>query len=133
MSSTDIAAVLLDADITTPDGFIVRRYSVTVTNEGIATRTYADIPGVGVVAPVAPGGSVPLGVIRTPELERQGNNLTVYTQMEISTGNASTGQPADDIIWHDQLYQVTSQDDWTDWGFNVVSAVLQEPGGRSVG
>lgn len=132
MILADVSLVLGDLDITTPGGFVVRRYSVTVTDEGIAVRTYADIPGTGVVAPVSSGGSAQPGVTRTPELERQANSLTVYTQMEISTGDATTDQPADDIIWHGQLYQVTSQDDWSDFGFNVVSASLQDPGGRAI-
>jgi hypothetical protein len=132
MPVDDISLIVNDPDMATPGGFIIRRYTVTVSDEGTGVRTYVDIPGVGTVAPVAPGGSVPLGVIRTPEMERQGNNLTVYTKQEISTGDATINQPADDIIWHGQLYQVVSQDDWSDWGFNVVSAVLQEPGGRTI-
>jgi len=101
---------------------------VTLDDDGIATRTYEDIHAEGVVVP-----SGPLGVVRAPDQERQGDGITVYTVTPISTGNAAENQPADDIIWHDLLWRVTGQDGYEDFNFNVAMADLVDRGGRPFG
>lgn len=110
----------------TPGGFTVRRYTVTVDNDGVATRTHQDFDNVeGVIVPANAQG-----LVRDPNMERQTSSITIYTDFILTLGDASIGMIADDVIWHGQLFQVVDQDDWSDFGFNVVRAELQEPGGR---
>ena len=110
----------------TPDGFIIRRYAVQDQSHGRVIYSHQDIDAEGVVIP-----SGNLGMIRTAEAEQQGDGITIYSLTPISTGSGDTGQPADQIVWHGQLWQVTGQDDYTDFGFNVVQCILAEPGGRN--
>ena len=111
----------------TPEGFTIRRFTPTHVGHGRYEFTPVDIPDVKGV--VVPSGN--LGMIRTAEAEQQGDGITVYSKTPILTGSGDTGQPADQIIWHDQLWQVNGQDDYLDFGFNVVQCTLAEPGGRS--
>lgn len=111
----------------TPGGFIIRRFNVVNTTHGRVTFVPQDIEVEGVVVP-----SGNLGMVRTGEAEQQGDGITVYCKTIISTGSGDTGQPADQIIWHGVAWQVTGQDDFTDFGFNVVQCILAEPGGRAV-
>lgn len=104
--------------------FEIRRYSTAMVN-GRAVRTPIDIVTKGVVVP-----SGNLGMIRTAEAEQQGDGITVFCESEIRTGSGDTGAPADDIVWHGQLWQVISQDDFSEFGFYVVQCSLAEPGGR---
>lgn len=124
----NVASVVQDPDLKTPGGFIIRRYTVTVSAEGRPVSSYVDIEAEGIVVP-----SGALGMTRTPESELQGDNITIYSTTPISTGDASINQPADDIIWHDQMWQVKGQDDYLAYGYNVAVAQLIDPGGRPVG
>lgn len=121
----DAKALIEDPELKTPGGFIIRRYVIVTDDDGIASRTFLDSFAEGVVVPTGA-----LGMVRTAELERQSGEITIYTVTPISTGDASIGQPADDIIWHNLLFQVSSQDDYSDFNFNVAVAQLAEPGGR---
>lgn len=120
------APLLLNPRFATPGGFTLRRSVVIVDDDGISTRTFTDTTVQGVVVP---SGS--LGMKRTSESEQQGDNITIYTMETLTLGDADAGVPADEVIWHGQVYQVTKQDDYTDFGFNVAEAELVEPGGRS--
>lgn len=108
-------------------GFTVRKYTVSSDDDGMASKTLTDVHAEGVIVP-----SGAIGMVRVPEAERQGSEITVYTDTPISTGDASIGQPADDIVWNNLLWQVISQDDYSNWGFNVAKAILQDPGGRPI-
>jgi hypothetical protein len=123
---TALAERLLNNDrLKTPGGFTIRRFQA-VMHKGRVTYTPQDIHAEGIVVP-----SGNLGMVRTGEAEQQGDGITVYTETPINTGSGDTGQPADVIIWHDQAWQVTGQDDYTDFGFNVVQCTLAEAGGRA--
>jgi hypothetical protein len=126
MSTFDFPAeeILLDPDLKTPGGFIIRRTSRSVDNDGVVTNeSTTDINAEGVVVP---SGNV--GMERMPETEKTNDVITVYTQTPIRTADPVTGAPADDIIWHGERYQVTKQDDFGDFGFNVAEAHLQGTG-----
>jgi len=127
MPAFDAAPLLNNHDFKVPGGFTVRKYTITEDDNGIGVKTFEDVHAEGVIVP---SGS--LGMERVPETERQGSGITVYTQTPISTGDASINQPADDIIWNNLLWQVVSQDDFSNWGFNVAEAIMQDPGGRPV-
>lgn len=127
MAQFGVAVVLDDPKLQTP--FIVRKYTRTMV-KGRSVDTYVDYPRIGVVVPLGSASSTPLGMNRTSESEAQGSNLTVYARDAISTGDGQN--PADNIIFHDQLYQVNSSNDYSEYGFWEVMAVLIEPGGRRV-
>jgi hypothetical protein len=107
--------------------FTIRRRVMVVDNHGRAVPSVTDIPNV--VGAIVPSGS--LGMVRTPEVERQGDNITIYCEEPLQTGSGDTGAVADEILWHGMTWQVTAQDDWSDFGFNVAQAQLAEPGGRA--
>jgi hypothetical protein len=111
----------------TPGGFIIRRTTMTVDNDGVPVKTTIDIPAEGVVIP-----SGALGMVRTPEEERVGDGITIYSRTIMQTADPAGNHPADDVIWHGQLWQVTSQDDYSDFGFNVAQATLQDATGGNI-
>ena len=117
--------VLRNPNFATPGGFTIRRQTRITDAEGVPVTTYDVIHAEGVVVP-----SGQLGMIRTAEAEQQGDGITIYCEEPISTGHGDTNTVADIIIWHGQQYQVTGQDDYGDFGFNVAQANLVEPGGR---
>jgi hypothetical protein len=119
-------SVLRDPTIAAPNGFTIRRFTVTVDQDGMGVTTFVDIPAQGAIVPE---GS--LGVTRAPESETQGSGIEVYTDTPIQTGNAGIGRIADNVIFNGALYEVTSQDDYLQWGFNCAKAVLASPGGRA--
>lgn len=125
MTPEEARSVIHDPAFRYPGGFTVRRATMTVDADGMGVRAQVDIPAQGVVVPWGA-----LGVERAPEAETQGSGIEVYTDVPIQTGNAALGQVADNIIWDGQLYEVTAQDPWGQWGFNAATAVLASPGGR---
>lgn len=119
--------------------FKIRRTVTTVDDDGI------NVPETTILGPfegvVVPSGS--LGMTRDTDTEQQAGGITVYAEEPISLGDASGNQPADEILWPVEprrdgqpsvtmAYQVTAQDDWGDFGFNVAQCSLVEPGGRAV-
>ncbi len=114
--------------IRTPNGFIIRRYQSAIDDDGQMTKTYTDIVAQGVVVP-AGGGP---GMVRTPVEERQKSTIDIFSRTMISLGDPANAQPADDILWHGQIYQVVAQDDWSDFGFNTARAELQDPTGGTI-
>lgn len=109
----------------TPGGFTIRRVMISTDDDGVTSRSVVEIPAFGVVVPS--GG---LGMRRTPEDEQQGGGVTIYTDAVMTLGDAEAGTVADEVVWHDHVYVAKKQDDWTDFGFNVVQAELKDPGGR---
>jgi hypothetical protein len=106
-------------------GFEVLRYHVTVDQDGMSQVTFDVFHAEGVVVP---SGS--LGIIRAPESERQGSQITIYTMVPIQATDEAAGLIADNIVYKGSQYEVTGQDDYFEWGFNVATAVLASPGGR---
>jgi hypothetical protein len=127
MPAFNAAPLLNNPDFKVPGGFTIRKYTITEDANGIGVKSFEDVHAEGAIVP---SGS--LGMERTAETERQGSGITVYTETPISTGDASIGQPADDVIWNNLLWQVVSQDDYSIWGFNVAEAIMQDPGGRPI-
>jgi hypothetical protein len=106
-------------------GFEVLRYHVTVDQDGMSQVTLDVFHAEGVVVP---SGS--LGIVRTQESERQGSQITIYTMVPIQATDEAAGLIADNIVYKGSQYEVTGQDDYFEWGFNVATAVLASPGGR---
>jgi hypothetical protein len=77
---------------------------------------------------VIPSGS--LGIVRAAEAERQGSQITIYTMVPIQATDEAAGMIADNVVYKGSQYEVTGQDDYFEWGFNVATAVLASPGGR---
>ncbi len=113
--------------------FKIRRTITAVDDDGIGVSTTTDLgPFEGVVVP-----SGNIGMTRDVDTEQQGGGITVYAEEPISLGDANAAQPADQILWPldrqpTMAYQVTAQDDWGDFGFNVAQCSLVEPGGRPI-
>jgi hypothetical protein len=106
-------------------GFEILRYHVTVDQDGMSQVQMDMIHAEGVVVP---SGS--LGIVRAPESERQGSQITIYTMVPIQATDEAAGLIADNIVYKGSQYEVTGQDDYFEWGFNVATAVLASPGGR---
>jgi hypothetical protein len=120
-----LEALLGDPTFKAKNGFVIRRYTSTIDQDGMLTSTFEDLHAEGVVVP-----SGALGVVRGPEAEHQQGQITVYTEVPIQLGNAALGLLADNIIYGGYLYEVVDQDGYDEWGFNVATANLASPGGR---
>jgi hypothetical protein len=123
-----IADILDNPKFKVPGGFEIRRYVVAIDDDGVATKTFVDIHVDGVIVPLGP-----YVYRRSPDAEIQGDAITVYTKTLIQTGDNVSGKIADDIIYNGLAYQVVDQDDYSLWGFNTATAMLQDPGGRPEG
>lgn len=126
MNPDDIVSLLNDPNFK-PQDFIILRAVITVDDDGMGTSTKQSIPAKGIVVPY---GS--LGVVRGDVSEMQGSGIEIYTDEPIQTGDSSQNRIADNIVWKDTLFEVTAQDDYSQWGFNTATAVLASPGGRPV-
>jgi hypothetical protein len=107
--------------------FVRRRYTTTVNDYGRTTVTASNTSCVGVIVPGAAGGN---SVTVDPATMRLSDGITVYTQAELTSGNASAGVAADVVVWHDAEWVVDSVGDWTDFGFYQATAKLRDAGGR---
>jgi galactose-6-phosphate isomerase len=129
MPLLDVSDVLADPMLS--DTFKVRRYVRSVSEvNGRAEDRFYDTVATGVVVPASQGA-----LSRTPDAERQGDSITVYTTFGLTLGTAQ-GDPtdpsgttgADTIIWHDLEWIVTSVNDWTGFGAGFVQAsCIQRP------
>jgi hypothetical protein len=106
-------------------GFEVLRHYVTVDQDGMSQVRLDVFHADGVVIP---SGS--LGIVRAAEAERQGSQITIYTMVPIQATDEAAGMIADNVVYKGSQYEVTGQDDYFEWGFNVATAVLASPGGR---
>lgn len=117
--------ILTDPFFMAEGGFEVLRHHVTVDQDGMNQVQLDVFHADGVVVP---SGS--LGVVRAPEAERQGSEITIYTMVPIQATDEAAGLIADNVVYNGLQYEVTGQDDYFEWGFNVATAVLASPGGR---
>jgi hypothetical protein len=107
--------------------FVRRRYTTTVNDYGRTTVVTANTNCVGVIVPGTAGGN---SVTVDPATMRLSDGITIYTQAELTNGNASAGIAADVIIWHDAEWAVDSVADWSDFGYYQATAKLRDAGGR---
>jgi hypothetical protein len=107
--------------------FVRRRYTTTVNEYGRTTVTTANTNCVGVVVPGTAAGN---SVVVDPATMRLSDGITVFTETELTSGNASAGIAADVVIWHNAEFVVDSVGDWTDFGYYQATAKLRDAGGR---
>jgi hypothetical protein len=129
MSSGDLAwaaSVLEDPNFKVDGGFTIRRWTANVDQDGMVVLTHTDIHAEGVVTPAGTVGAY--DVVRTQSDERQSDSIVVYTSTPIKTGDDTTGEIADHIIYNDASWKVTDQNAWDQWGFNSAIAILLRQG-----
>jgi hypothetical protein len=107
--------------------FVRRRTTQTVNSHGRVTSAVVEQDCIGVIVPGSAGGN---SVVVDPSTMRLSDGITIYTEVDLTNGNASTGTAADVIVWHDGEWVVDSAADWSDWGFYQATAKLHDAGGR---
>lgn len=114
MALLDVSEVLLDPDFM--DTLTCYRKTQAVGDDGIASVTSQTIPFYGVVT--SDSGDI---LERIATGERIKGSITIHSTFPLRDGSGST-QTADEVLFHGQMYIVSTVNDYSHFGQGFVAA-----------